>query len=163
MALRAAPHPYRAPGLNLTGSGPCVEWTGSRNRQGYGFRGRSLAHRLAWETVHGPITPGLFVLHHCDNPPCVKTDPDERYPDGHLFLGTQKDNMADAAAKGRTFRGGPGRADMALRAKLAEAEVEQIRLLYTPRGAFDSRRLARQFGVQPKTILNIVRGRSWAR
>jgi hypothetical protein len=51
------------------------------------------AHRVAWELVNGPIPDGLIVCHHCDTPPCVKVS--------HLFLGTQKDNMADASAKGR--------------------------------------------------------------
>lgn len=51
------------------------------------------AHRFAWEQEHGPIPDGLFVLHRCDNPPCVRPS--------HLFLGTAFDNMADAKAKGR--------------------------------------------------------------
>lgn len=51
------------------------------------------AHRLIWADAHGPIPDGMFVLHHCDNPPC--------YLDEHLFLGTHTDNMRDMLQKGR--------------------------------------------------------------
>ena len=61
-------------------------------------------HHLAWEVANGPIPDGLWVLHHCDNPPCCETEPSDEYPDGHLFLGTHADNMADMAAKGRAQR-----------------------------------------------------------
>ena len=61
-----------------------------------------LAHRLAWTLTNGEIPDGVLVLHRCDNTACIKTEPDERYPDGHLFLGTQTDNMHDASSKGRT-------------------------------------------------------------
>lgn len=76
----------------------CWLWTASLTNKGYGeFRLNEpspiLAHRVAYELAHGPIPPGLFVCHHCDNPPCVRPD--------HLFLGTQKDNAQDMVRKGR--------------------------------------------------------------
>ena len=51
------------------------------------------AHRFAWELKHGPIPHGKQICHHCDVPPCVN--------DAHHFLGTQDDNMKDAARKHR--------------------------------------------------------------
>jgi hypothetical protein len=45
----------------------------------------------------GPIPDDMGICHRCDTPPCVNPD--------HLFLGTQKDNMADCAAKGRLATG----------------------------------------------------------
>lgn len=79
----------------------CWEWTGTRTRDGYGRvqrKGRKLlAHRAAWEDVNGPIPDGLVVCHRCDNPACVRAEPGGR---GHLFLGTQADNIHDAIRKG---------------------------------------------------------------
>lgn len=80
----------------------CWEWTGQRARFGYGraahLFGTHLAHRISWTLANGPIPKGLFVCHHCDNPPCVRPD--------HLFLGTASDNIRDAWAKGRMRPGG---------------------------------------------------------
>lgn len=77
----------------------CIEYTGSRDRQGYGkqwsplMRRSTLAHRVAWEKVHGEIPPGVCVLHHCDNPPCVNVD--------HLYLGSRADNARDRTERDR--------------------------------------------------------------
>lgn len=78
----------------------CWEWQGSRNWQGYGWAqpsGKNRgAHRVAWLLTHGSIPDGLWVLHHCDNPPCVNPS--------HLFLGTATDNERDKVRKGRHHR-----------------------------------------------------------
>jgi excisionase family DNA binding protein len=77
----------------------CWQWTGAANPKGYGNIGRgkglgtAKAHRVSWELHFGPIPPGLYVCHACDNPPCVRPD--------HLFLGTAQDNNNDKIAKGR--------------------------------------------------------------
>lgn len=88
----ATTEPEHVPGL-----GPCLEWQGYRNKQGYGrakLAGRmQYTHRAVWAEANGPIPNGLFVLHRCDNPACARLD--------HLFLGTHADNARDKADKGR--------------------------------------------------------------
>lgn len=54
----------------------CWTWTAATQTHGYGSfcvgQGRTaLAHRLAWETWHGPIPDGLTVDHLCRNVCCV--------------------------------------------------------------------------------------------
>lgn len=73
----------------------CWIWIGDQfHPYGYGeFHGK-YAHRESWRIFVGPIPHGLWVLHSCDNPGCVRPS--------HLWLGTSLDNNADRDAKGRT-------------------------------------------------------------
>src|SRR3990167_5163811 len=81
--------------------GPCWEWKGQRDRDGYGVFNKDGKHLRAnivgYEIQNGPIPDGHFVMHKCDNPPCVRGS--------HLRTGTNAQNLADMAAKGRA-RGG---------------------------------------------------------
>jgi len=82
----------------------CWLWLGGKHKFGYGtFRaGKAVigAHRYSWQLHSGqPIPEGSFVLHSCDNPPCVNP--------AHLRLGSPKDNMQDMSTRGRARGGGP--------------------------------------------------------
>ena len=122
--------------------GGCWGWDGYTDGFGYGriqHGGKvQQAHRVAWTLFNGAIPDGLCVLHRCDNPPC--TNPD------HLFLGTKKDNMADAMTKGR-FRP---------RCKLSPDQVSAIRS-----SADRGTDLSRQYQVAQSTISMIRMGRRW--
>lgn len=83
----------------------CLLWLARVDRKGYGrlyWNGRpSQAHRLAWESVNGPMPAGMCACHKCDNPSCVNP--------GHLFAASSTENNADRDAKGRGLKGSSGR------------------------------------------------------
>lgn len=110
------------------------------------------AHRVSYEMSYGPIRDGLWVLHRCDNPPCVRPT--------HLFLGTRTDNVRDMVAKGRhktpfaAYRG-----ENHPMAKLTEAGVLEIRA----RAAAGEKRssLCEAFGLSQAAIAHAITGRHW--
>lgn len=75
----------------------CWEWKGGRSNRRYGHVSingeRILAHRYSYELYKGHIPPSMVVCHSCDNTFCLNP--------GHLWLGTQKDNLQDCKSKGR--------------------------------------------------------------
>jgi hypothetical protein len=80
----------------------CWVWTACVDKMGYGRfyvagKKRDHPHRISWAMKNGPIPKGMFVLHKCDNPPCVNPD--------HLILGTHLENMQDRDRKGRGIKG----------------------------------------------------------
>lgn len=79
----------------------CLEYQGARHRKGHGyfcFNGkRTYAHRVSFFLANG-TWPKLFVIHSCDNPPCVNP--------AHLREGTHMDNMRDMVKRGRNWNPG---------------------------------------------------------
>lgn len=155
---------------NVQKSDGCWEWQGYRvaaqnlkGEPGYGTiytrialtprYKKWLAHRFSWVIHFGEITNGLSVCHHCDNRPCVRPD--------HLFLGTTKDNMADAKAKGRLYVLGPCRArgTRIAQSRLTEDQVRAIRVMVA--SGQSQKDVARLFGVDPGTIRHAAKRSTW--
>ncbi len=163
--------------------GRCWEWIGCRDKNGYGKtrdadKSHIRTHRVSWILHNGPIPEGLWVLHRCDNPPCVRPD--------HLWLGTAKDNSEDMFKKGRAiirpirqppvraaqhyYRGDDhfsrSRPELLARGerngsvRLTEAQVINIRA----RIAAGERRqpIADEHGIAITTISALVRRETWA-
>lgn len=78
-------------------SAGCWEWQGAISGNGYGsmrFQGKpSVAHRVSFFVFTGVDPSGSLCCHTCDNRKCVNP--------AHIFLGSHRDNMQDALAKGR--------------------------------------------------------------
>jgi (2Fe-2S) ferredoxin len=148
----------------------CWLWTGRpmTNKFGYG-RGQIapwttvLAHRLSWMINVGPLADDECVLHHCDNPPCVRPD--------HLFRGDRGDNARDMAAKGRQHvqRNPAARPTCPLELKVrgerqwqARLKEEQVREIRERHHAGERRvELRRAFGVSGGCLDGILTGKTW--
>jgi hypothetical protein len=133
----------------------CWQWLGYINSDGYGaFRTKrngkrtmKRAHRIAYELRCGPVPLGLCVLHHCNNPGCVNP--------AHLFLGTQADNIADMAAKGRNAKG-----EKNGRHKLTWDEIDWIHV-YANQLGWSNTLLAECHGVWRSTISYVLSEKTW--
>jgi len=133
--------------------GNCWEWAASTLKGGYGYfkyAGKTAAaHRFSWQLRNGQLPAGAHVLHHCDNPRCVRPE--------HLFVGNNTDNVADKVSKGRT---NPPRGDNHYRAKLSTADVVQIRSSLA--AGVPRRDLAARYGVSRSIVDRIATRETWA-
>lgn len=134
----------------------CWEWLASLDSRGYGNfgvprndgSGRFLmqrAHRVSWQLTHGDIPRGMVVCHSCDNRRCVNP--------GHLFLGTQGDNMADCVSKSRL---GNRSGEFNSRARLTATQVKKIR-----EDTASLAVLAARYGVSKSTVHGVRSGKTW--
>ncbi len=130
----------------------CWEWLGGKIPDGYGsFRINkdtvTLAHRYMWELKIELIPEGMQILHHCDNPGCVRLD--------HLFLGTNAMNMEDKCKKGRQTRG-----EAHPQAKLDEDDIFDIFFLYGKRKWTPSD-LAEAYEIDRSQVSDILNRKKW--
>jgi len=144
--------------VDKKGPDDCWNWKPPCSGEGYGMiydsfsRKEIGAHRYSYEIHCGPIPDGMFVCHHCDNKKCCNPS--------HFFLGTNQDNILDAAKKG--IIGGPRPAiqgENHYGAKLRKEQVEEIRLMLS--NGVKMEVIAENFFVSRSTISSIKTGRTW--
>lgn len=128
------------------GEDECWIWDAWTDKDGYGsfsaYNRRAPAHRIAWILINGAIPNGLYLLHSCDNPPCVNTK--------HLYLGDQTQNIVEASSKGRI----PGNR---LRGYLSPEQVREIRRRVA--NGEKQADMAREFGMTSSSISTLIAGK----
>lgn len=138
--------------VSIRGADDCWLWTASRIGEGYGqfavYRTRTskienYAHRVAWCLTHGSLDRNVMVLHKCDVRSCVNP--------GHLFLGTQLDNMRDAQAKGRLHVSRPSRH------KVTDGQIDAM--VDLRRAGVKLARIAAQFDVTKGFVSLVLSGK----
>lgn len=97
------------------------------------FKGKSIrAHRVSYWVFKGEWPPeNLLICHVCDNRRCVNPD--------HMFLGTHKDNVADAMSKGR-HRPPPSRGKTVTHCPYGHLYDELNTIVYTSKSGEKSRK-----------------------
>lgn len=139
----------RRVGWKVTATG-CWEFAGCTNRDGYGCIYLSagvtdLAHRVSYRAFVQDIPAGMYVMHSCDNPPCINPS--------HLSLGTQRANMGDCSRKNRAPHGERSGCH-----KLSDTQVREIREL--AEAGIATRLIADRFPQVHKTqIQRIIAGK----
>lgn len=127
----------------------CWLWKGAIGTTGYGvlrYCNKTLyAHRVSYQLAHG-IEPTKFILHSCDNPPCVNPN--------HLREGTPADNRRDAVIRGRVRLGSKHPL-----ARLDEVAARDI--YHSLHNGASVTELGRKYGVSPGTISAIKSGKTW--
>lgn len=127
----------------------CWLWEKCVDKNGYGltsYLGRQYrAPRLSYELFIGSIPDSYVVCHKCDTPLCINPK--------HLFVATQKENLEDAATKGRMNQ---PHGEQHPHTRLTEAQVYYI-LGSDERNTI----LAKELGVKQHTISSIRSGKRW--
>ena len=139
--------------VQKAGPDDCWPWLGPVEPAGYGLLtlggNHDRVHRWAYVFHHrkpiGRYSPrrSLCICHECDNRSCCNPK--------HLFEGTDADNAADMAQKGRVQRG-----EAHYAAKLTAEQVLAIRLDPRP-----SRAVATEYGVRYSTVNHLRKDGSW--
>lgn len=130
----------------------CWFWLANKDEDGYGIFKRdgrnNRASAVAYEFAYGGVPEGMWTLHRCDNPSCVRPS--------HLFLGTALDNSRDMIQKARGAigeRNGGG-------VKMTNEKVITMRAQYAT-GKFTFAHLGRLYRVNEITAARICKRLNW--
>lgn len=124
----------------------CWEWTGTKNKKGYGCVGsEKSAHRFSYRFHKGDIEKGKVIRHLCNNPGCVNPE--------HLEQGSYQDNMDDRKVAG-TIKGNPGESNGGVKLK-----DEQVKVIFT--SGQHPKILAQRFNISVARVRDILSGRGW--
>jgi hypothetical protein len=139
--------------INIKSSSECWEYTGCKDRNGYGLFGYNkhqyFSHRIIYELTKGNIPEKIQVCHSCDNPKCCNPK--------HLFLGTNQDNADDKVSKRRQSRLSGERHGSH---KLTSNQIFKIRMMYKT-GKYYYRELGKIFKCSGRHIGDIINNKKW--
>ena len=134
--------------VQVGGPDDCWEWQASRLYGGYGqhyptgrLESKILAHRYVVEQLTGQLSPGVWVRHSCNNPPCCNP--------AHLSAGSPTENSLDCLHQGRN-----------LFSKLQPNQVEMIRCIYSEMDVTQGY-VGRLYGLKDAAVSKIVRRATW--
>lgn len=121
----------------------------ARSGSAYASGKQALLHRKVFVEHNGFVPP--VVMHTCDNRRCINP--------AHLVAGDWDKNNKDRAAKGRSAKSAPSRR------KITQEQAEDIRSRWGLRNPkYDLKNgvvaIARDFGVDPNVVYNIVKGKT---
>ena len=117
-------------GARIVDTSTCRIWMGAVGSDGYGrFSIRNdedgermiTPHQVAARLAFGPMPVGSTLMHDCDVRVCVSTAP------GHVRVATQRENMVQAARRGRARGPRPGLVDVRGKAGASRAVQDAIR------------------------------------
>lgn len=104
-----------------------------------------MAHRFVYEKLVGPIPDDKYLCHKCDSPFCVNPR--------HMFIGTAKENMLDAARKERTTFG---------LKPLPRETVLKLRVAALL-GGKSQKQIAAEFGTHQAVVSRVKNGKMYRR
>ena len=128
----------------------CWTWTGTTDPHGYGTiyfnqKARKATH-VVWFLTHG-VWPKQWMLHSCDNPPCVNPK--------HLREGTHRNNVDDKVKRGRQPKG-----EALNRGHITDADVRAMRARYQPYKC-TLKMLATEYRISTRQVWDIVHIVKW--
>lgn len=132
----------------------CWLWIAAVASHGYGtFEKNKTAHRYSCELTYGAIPKGMLALHKCDIKICVNPK--------HIYIGSKKENSADAYSRGRMNNVWHPAGSQHPAAKLNQDQIAEIRSVIGRFKRGQRSEMAARFGVSPATISDVKGGYSW--